>query len=642
MGLFYGGERLVLKVLVIALLCVIISKGQSIIESKQSFSSDTARYSQLSFERILNTYLWAADLNKFVNDSLWNIRIKQNATSRLIKRIGLAIKDEYKGLIHLERKIKDNFDIYFRNTSDVLADNQVIDLSKSAQHRLIGGVEYRPYSFAALNLGGGYEINSQEKEIDKGLLYTLGLAVPHVRLAEFDLSIDSRLDKSYIGRRSPMMGNLDLVMIRMFDEGIYDSLNLNYSSQRREFYTYLDERSQLVLGLKHNVFSREIEGILINNVLNYRISENISMKNIFTLSEKTIYLENKYKDFSIPDSVPIDRNIKEVQWLAQHNVDYRALKWLRLYGKISYSEREERHNIKEDPMASFLLISREKAKVKRLENITEFLTTTMGFTSDITEKDKLGLMFSASIMRYDTPDTLNTYDRDELFITSNLEYAHFFSNIFSLQSIIEFTALHMVYLHRTQSANNNWNKVLRLSQSVKYFPTYRFHTTVRTELLANYTIYDYQNKTGFLQNYSFRQALWSDSTVIKVFNNIDFKISGNLRIFERGILKWKEFKEKPAEHFIEKYIWPELVLNSYAGIRIGVGFQYFAQDRYKYQGKNKIFIQGVENLGPTVLVEWFGPNNEMLLIKGWYEKQIINRKENLTTSILLMQLRFAI
>jgi len=223
---------------------------------------------------------------------------------------------------------------------------------------------------------------------------------------------------------------------------------------------------------------------------------------------------------------------------------------------------------------------------------------------------------------------------------SGTEINHLFSSRLLLTLALDLTLFHLVYLRPEQSANNNWNRVLRLSPSIEYTPVYWFRTVARAEVLANYTVSDYEEQIASIRSFSFRQAAWSDSTVLQLSERIQCNFSGSLRIFERGILKWKEFKEKPEEYFIEKALWPEFIWSSARGLKVGIGFRYFGQDRYTYQNNRRIFSQGIEASGPTMFIEWRGPGKEKVTISGWREEQKNNGITKAKISNLSIQLGF--
>ena len=136
--------------------------------------------------------------------------------------------------------------------------------------------------------------------------------------------------------------------------------------------------------------------------------------------------------------------------------------------------------------------------------------------------------------------------------------------------------------------------------------------------------------------------MWSDSSALSLSERIQCKLSGSLRIFEHGTLRWQEFTEKPEENAVEKTIWPEIVWSSTIGLKIGIGFRYFGQDRYTYQNTQRIFSQGIEAMGPTASIEWLGLAGEKISIFGWREEQKNNGITSTTISNLSIQVGFII
>ena len=125
----------------------------------------------------------------------------------------------------------------------------------------------------------------------------------------------------------------------------------------------------------------------------------------------------------------------------------------------------------DDVYASIAVIDTQRALASRLENTAQRTTLTTALNVDVSQNDKIHLVSSSSILHYDTPDIFNTDDRDELLLTSGAEYLHRFSSRLLLILNADLTLFHLVYLDRDQSANNNWNRVIRFSPSVEYIPS---------------------------------------------------------------------------------------------------------------------------------------------------------------------------
>lgn len=626
----------------IVIIVTIVSQGEHIANAQEIFHQpslpqlDSTQYSLLSFTRVLNTYVWTGDFRKALHGEVWDLDVHQYVRSRYVKTNQVAIQDEYQGFISLNTHLSENWNLQVKNTSNALADNRVIDLGKMAQHQILAGLQYAPAGQITGAGYAGFEQNSQEEEIDQGLVYALNFEAYRLKLDEFDASLASSWNQSFLGNRTPHAGVAKVILLRDFGGGIDDSLSFTYNTQRSEYYTSLSLHEQSIYETKHNIFHRNADLIEIMNQMKYDMDNNFVICASFGLSNRTIDRGFRWRD-NLNSASIADSRIQEMQFYGTLSVQWLLLQWLSADVRLSYMERDERHPMGE---SADQYVEELRAQARKSENTAQRTMLMTALSADIDKYNKLRIISSASILRYDTPDEANTDDRDELLITSGLEISHLFSSRLLLRVSADLTLFHLVYLRREQSANNNWNKVVRLSPSVEYGPASWIRTITRAEVLANYTVSDYENQLASIRSFSFRQAFWSDSTVIKISKNITCNILGSLRIFERGILKWQEYKEKPEEYSVEKILWPEIVWSSNEGFNVGVGFRYFGQDRYQYRNNEKNIIQRVEAMGPTVFLEWVRREAERVTVSGWYEIQKNNGVQQATISNLSMQVGF--
>lgn len=610
--------------------------AQDIIHSSLLPSADSLRLSSLSFTRMLNTYVWSGDFQKELHVRIWSAEIQQHVRSRLVKSDQKAIQDEYQGFISLNARLSNEWNLQLKNVSSALANNRVIDLGRMAKHQLLAGFEYIPSEGVNGRAAGGYELNSQEDEDDGGFVYNVGFDAHRIKLEEFYATLQSSWDQSFLGRRSPRTGDVKLILLRDFGGGVSDSLAVNYGTQRNEFYTGLSSSAQSLLGVQHNIFHRDANVFEIVNQTKYGTDRSFSLNASFGLSNRLIERGYRFKD-NLNSASLTDSRIQEMQFFGMISLLWSPLKWLDADIRIQTTERDERYSVED---ASIANIEQLWDQANKMENTAQRTMISTALNAGVTGNDNIRLVSSASILRYDTPDASNTDDRDELLITSGLEILHRFSPRLLLSMAADLTLFHLVYLRQEQSANNSWNRVIRLSPCVEYVPSSRFRTVMRAEVLANYTISDYEQQRASIRSFSYRQAMWADSTIFRLSENVECNFSGSLRIFERGILKWNEFKEKPEEYFVEKTLWPELIWSSKKGLKVGFGFRYYGQDSYKYQNNQRIFNQRIEALGPTVFVEWLGSSTERIMLSGWREVQKYNGTTKATISNLSIQVGF--
>jgi len=76
--------------------------------------------------------------------------------------------------------------------------------------------------------------------------------------------------------------------------------------------------------------------------------------------------------------------------------------------------------------------------------------------------------------------------------------------------------------------------------------------TVNTfEVLANYTVYDFEYLTSTISSFTFRQFAWVDSSILSLTGRLAVVWWNNIRYYERGELQWSDFSERPRS-FIEE------------------------------------------------------------------------------------------
>ncbi len=514
--------------------------------------------SSLGFERFLNTYIWNGGLQFRKSGLLWDFDIDQRVRSRYIKTNEVSIQDEYAGSIMARLHLSERWGFQIQNSSDVVSDSRAIDLGRTSQHQVLGGLHYGDDTSISATASGGYEFDSQEDEKDHGFTYMTDFSARRVKIEEFLASFRGSWNQSLLGRRSPNSGGISVSLYRDFGNGVDDSLAFQYAVQRREFYTSLNAIDQAALGVQHDIFRRDANTFEASNRLRYDVSQSLSLLITGGLSNQLIDRGYALKNYGDAVSLILDTRIQEFQLFGDLRMRWMALQWLALDGTFSTSEREEKHIVKEDPLASIADLTAQQATASRLENAAQRTVCTIGIIANVTQNDLLRCTSLASILHYDTPDSMNIDDRDELLLTYGIEEIHQFSSSLIATIGADLTLSHLVYLDRLQSANNNWNRVLRLSSRVDYEPSPRFRSSVRAEVLANYTVSDYEMQVASVKSYSFRQAYWSDSTIVQLSARIQFKLTGSLRIFERGVLHWSEFKEQPEDYYVETAAWPEL------------------------------------------------------------------------------------
>jgi len=184
--------------------------------------------------------------------------------------------------------------------------------------------------------------------------------------------------------------------------------------------------------------------------------------------------------------------------------------------------------------------------------------------------DSLFIRTSTEKRRYDSPDSLETSDRDRLIhrITSGSSFRILDQTQFTLDAMVVLD--HVVNLHRQRSADNRWNRVFRLSPGVEWMPASGWRNHAVFEILANYTDYDFEEETGNVRSHVYRR--WSAADTVNVPFPMDLRgtFSGRLDLEDRGRLLWDEFVQEVSDEkrawfwsaSIAKLFWSHLLIES--------------------------------------------------------------------------------
>jgi hypothetical protein len=225
----------------------------------------------------------------------------------------------------------------------------------------------------------------------------------------------------------------------------------------------------------------------------------------------------------------------------------------------------------------------------------------------------------ASILKYDTPSGSNTDDRDELNFIIYL--GHIYNNLknFQLTSSVDLSLYHTVYIFGEKSSNNNWNRVIRFTSRSDFNPSEKFRTINIFNVLANYTVYDFEDLISSVKSYSFRQFNIKDSTIYNFSDYAGIDIYAELKLYERGELNWKAFSLRPVNYFEDKIINAELNYFFNKFITLSAGYRYFEQRRFLYVDGERVFSNAVKTYGPMAKFRIYLKDNSFAEIIGSYD-----------------------
>lgn len=580
-------------------------------------SKSTMNNLSMGYDKNINTHRW--DANIFYKSSFagFDFQFDERFKSSLIRTHKNIIRDEQSVDFLTKYKISSPLKTSFKISSLVISDNQGIGISSIASHLVHGGFEYAPVSQFLFEPMVGFRIDRQITEQDAGVSYLLSAKTVDLQLGGFNTFLNGvyqvdRLDPRYLETQ-----NLALRLDKIFFEKTRNVLNITYKNYQRDFYFVADTAVRLLFNTNNNIEKRTENFYLVQDTLDYNISNRFLFSANGLVLVRNIQKSIKYKPVAgrYFDNIIDDFRIEGAAQLA-----FKPTNSLNGLVQIFYGERDVTHSIKKDDRISQSTYDIRKREEDKKNNYSRRSTITANLGIDLTNSDRISFSGSSSILRYDTPSKLNDDDRDELWMAYNLTTFLNINRYLFAQIAVDANLSHVVYLLGSRSANNNWNRILRLSPRIQYIPSKSFSTTNTFEVLANYTVYDFEDLQVPVKSFSFRQFSFIDSTRFSITPRVGFDWLSYISLYERGVLNWKAFKGRPINYFEDQTYVLQAFYQATTDLLFSTGLRYFSQKRYGYEGKTRRIETNLQSIGPVALITFFFRPKIELIVKGWHEK----------------------
>jgi hypothetical protein len=464
----------------------------------------------LSFSKYINYWYWRGGIYlQSINSGGINFSINDRFSSNLL----LPSSNEQ------EWRDENNLTMFFYKRSDhlnygiftkswLLAD-QIPDARSYNGNHIIGfksdcffdkNIEVNPYL--------GYQRSENKSIIDYGWNIGLNGKVYHYLVGNYkgDLNIENNYD--LYENRQNRYNNFAVNIKTKLSEIVSDSVSLNYTRDFKQYYLQVEKDSFFLNDLLMNYRS-------LHNYLNYRLSRNSQFNINTTIESKNIIDDN-----------PVDRNKRNILRFENYfYYQYLLSNIFVLFGVHMYSENQDNLGFQTD-------------------NISKQTAFRTYFSYDFNKNNKFEFKFDYIKFQYDTPDTITNHeDRDEQRFIGTLKYYHYFSPILAMNLEFYSNFFHRMYISEERSSNNNWNRIYGLGSEVRYNNN-NWKNILKSQILTNYTIYDFEEIFPAIHSFIFRKYVISDSLNIPFCQNIIFGLHIRIELEDKGQFFKKEFAQK--------------------------------------------------------------------------------------------------
>jgi hypothetical protein len=414
-------------------------------------------------------------------------------------------------------------------------------------------------------------------------------------------------------------------IIRLFRAGtdnriessFWNHLGIYYSMNRKDFYFVADSIVADEFGITNNIQGRSETNYFVEDRFVMRDNSPFSLILDGRVSQKIVDRNTRYVSNENITTSSFDSEIDEFRLDFQSIAEYREVNY---YGsfKLAYSEREENHGAKPIEGANEIIFNERQRLEESKSNRSKFITLAFTGGYDITSNDRISVSLFHRKFIYDTPSPENYDDRDELLSTVAVSYSRSVNPFFDLFLKLDGSQNHIAYIFAERSANNNVNRSIRL-QGGGIYRGKNVASKNTAEVSANYTTYDFEDLNPMLKSFSYRQFAVKDSSIIKIFQNLNLEALGYLKLSEQADFNWENFSGKPARYLEEIYFEPRMsaeIFNAYTAI----GVRYFSLKTYGYTKENvKVLQTDYQSVGPLTEIRYNAFERLALNLYGYYE-----------------------
>jgi len=556
----------------------------------------------LNFQQNYTSYTWKENLNyqkTFSNHR--SLTIQNHYVSNLLRTSFSQNKWRDSAQLSLEYQspLWRAIDQVFQTTSSTYIDKQTGYENSARTHLISWGVKTSLLKKIHLKSVLGEKWDRRQGQQDRGLYYFTNATLTPSSWQGYVNRFRLNWQGSEMGRRRDYDFGIGYKIAREFYPGTIDSLSFQFYNTRRDYY----------ISMKGDLESRRGKNRRLSNYLVYPISSSLKMKQISTFYSRDTYINQRLRT-----AAGGNRTRENLGATSETELQFKN-RFIRSTLGMLYVYESETYTFSRSMQANpFSGIPGTPDNKNRLLEIRHDLALHWG------TQDSLIFQNSISRLQYDTPDTSNFDDRDELRTTHLIEWSHLFLPGFQIKIGGNVRLRHLVYLFSQKSADNNWNRIFRIYSNLAFSRSPGFSFKQRAEVLANYTDYDFEYVMQQVKSYVFREFSVTDSVSWNLFGQTRLSGYYRLEFEENGRLFWDAFAEQPLlsrqNHYYSLMVdFPILQV-----FRVFGGFQGYFRKEWPY----KMIQNNIRRSNAPKRFRSYGPVLKIFLLGSQRKQGIVS------------------
>jgi len=509
------------------------------------------------FSKLSNTWDWMTRFQLAKGDNAqWLWQVNETFHSNLLVPIvgSKAWRDEHfmDGVFYRQLKniaLGMYLKSWYQSDKQVSADNQF------GNHILGLSGSYKKDNQIYLTPFVGYQQSKNRTLVDWGWDTGLSGKFRNLKMDIYNANIDFLTSYDFFETRQNHDNNFSIQLSGRFSPMTRDSLVIDYDESQREYFSTGS----------NSIIQSKIEKKRLLNTLFY----DISPRNIFLF--RTNLQSRRISYYTERDIFFIENQLRYLHYGNQFQYGFSIR---------TNDETQTTSDIRTDSRTRQTSIDINSKYIYNPDN-------------------SFDINFAYIKLQYDTPDTVyNNNDRDEQRFVVNLLYRHQFSSVLWMNFYAYAYFFHQIYIFKEKSQDNNWNNIYKLNPQVIYRDK-NVRNQMSAQVLANYTIYDFDTPESPLSSFLFRKFILHDSILVRIYGKIYGGANLRLELEDKGNF----FPHQFAQRVIESYqvtFWDIFLMNKdIFNFRLTLGYSIFTRKQWKHLPIKRV-SRILKNSGPYI------------------------------------------
>lgn len=421
---------------------------------------------------------------------------------------------------------------------------------KFSKHLLVERFEYHPHKSIKLAPGIGYATEDIYSFRDRGWYTEFNMDIRDYELGGYHNTTSGKSSWFFFPGRRNQEHKIFLSFRKDFSAYASDSLQVGYEFRENAYH----------LAQSQNLENVEVNARYLYNMLVYSLTRNSRFDLETRVQNRDVFqtnpdLQNQRKEFSLNN---------RLRYIYQGN---------RIHTRLSFLTGSLTNRASRAQSSGYL-------STNNIQGLQTAFTLFSGW--NFTPRDQLSTSLSYTKYEYTSPDTAQHIDEDDIRFIGDVAYRHRFSPFFEGAIHFNVYLYHQIYIHASRSGNNNWNRIYQLRPVFRLKIPGVLENTNSLKILANYTVYDFEEFLPQIRSYIYRKMIFSDSLTVYLTRAIRFLALYQLEKEDNGTFFKDVFAQQVSRELTSHFVDISLVYTRFQRMKMITGWNWYIRREWSY------------------------------------------------------------